>query len=89
MAVRCAASTRSAQRKRQLSYLGVERTDLFEENGQPDESKRPYYGLSSYVRLLPIIEREVGESVDNLGAAPSAILGSAFNPKLELTITRQ
>jgi hypothetical protein len=44
--------------------LDVQRSDLFsKETGAAIPGKRPYYGASSYIRILDLLEREIGEPV--------------------------
>ena len=44
--------------------VNVERFDLFDPvDNTPIDGKRPYYGASSYIRLLPLVAREIGEPV--------------------------
>ena len=44
--------------------LDVQRSDLFsKETGAAIPGKRPYYGASSYIRILDLLDREIGEPV--------------------------
>ena len=62
--------------------LDVQRSDLFsKETGAAIPGKRPYYGASSYIRILDLLDREIGEPVtskpsDGTHFGYSAHLGS-------------